>query len=93
MSTLGTLAPVATFTYDAHGTRISKTTYPDVPAAPVTTQYVNAIVEYKDGADGVSHTRPGNHKPGKLQCIEKRVGIVPTRQCGDAPPAKPAIFS
>ena len=24
------------------------------------------VVEYKDGEDGVSHTRPGNHKPGKL---------------------------
>jgi phage tail-like protein len=24
------------------------------------------IVEYKDGEDGVSHTRPGNHKPGKM---------------------------
>lgn len=23
-------------------------------------------VEYKDGEDGVSHTRPGNHKPGKM---------------------------
>ena len=26
------------------------------------------IVEYKDGEDGVSHTRPGNHKPGKMTC-------------------------
>jgi phage tail-like protein len=25
-----------------------------------------SVVEYKDGEDGVSHTRPGNHKPGKL---------------------------
>ena len=24
------------------------------------------VVQYKDGEDGVSHTRPGNHKPGKL---------------------------
>jgi phage tail-like protein len=24
------------------------------------------VVEYKDGEDGVSHIRPGNHKPGKL---------------------------
>jgi phage tail-like protein len=24
------------------------------------------IVEYKDGEDGTTHTRPGNHKPGKL---------------------------
>ena len=23
------------------------------------------VVEYKDGEDGVSHTRPGNHKPTK----------------------------
>jgi phage tail-like protein len=26
------------------------------------------VVEYKDGEDGVSHTRPGNHKPGKMTC-------------------------
>ncbi|MBC7539767.1 MAG: phage tail protein [Bacteriovorax sp.] len=24
------------------------------------------FVEYKDGEDGVIHTRPGNHKPGKM---------------------------
>ena len=24
------------------------------------------VVEYKDGEDGVTHTRPGNHKPGKI---------------------------
>ena len=24
------------------------------------------VVDYKDGEDGVSHTRPGNHKPGKM---------------------------
>ena len=24
------------------------------------------VGEYKDGEDGVSHTRPGNHKPGKM---------------------------
>jgi phage tail-like protein len=24
------------------------------------------VVEYKDGEDGTSHTRPGNHKPGKM---------------------------
>jgi phage tail-like protein len=25
------------------------------------------IVEYKDGEDGTTHTRPGNHKPGKMK--------------------------
>ena len=24
------------------------------------------IIEYKDGEDGTMHTRPGNHKPGKM---------------------------
>ena len=24
------------------------------------------VIEYKDGEDGVTHTRPGNHKPGKM---------------------------
>ena len=24
------------------------------------------IVDYKDGEDGTMHTRPGNHKPGKM---------------------------
>jgi phage tail-like protein len=24
------------------------------------------VVEYKDGEDGITHTRPGNHKPGKM---------------------------
>ena len=24
------------------------------------------VVEYKDGEDGTMHTRPGNHKPGKM---------------------------
>jgi phage tail-like protein len=28
------------------------------------------VVEYKDGEDGVSHTRPGNHKPGKMTCAK-----------------------
>jgi YD repeat-containing protein len=69
LSTLGTLAPVATFTYDALGRRISKTTYPGVPAAPVTTQYVYDVVEYKDGEDGTMRTRHG--------CIlEARVGGI-----------------
>ena len=74
LSTLGTLAPVATFTYDALGNRISKTSYPGVPAAPVTTQYVNDVVGYKDGEDGTMHTRPGNHKPGKSSILEERSG-------------------
>ena len=48
LSTLGTLDPVATFTYDALGNRISKTTYPGVPAAPVTTQYIRGKREQCD---------------------------------------------
>lgn len=28
------------------------------------------VVEYKDGEDGVVHTRPGNHKPGKIQVVK-----------------------
>ena len=24
------------------------------------------VIEYKDGEDGTTHTRPGNHKPGKM---------------------------
>ncbi len=74
VGTLGTVGPVATFTYDALGNRISKTTYPASPAAPVTMQYVNDVVGYKDGEDGVSHTRPGNHKPGRMRILEERSG-------------------
>lgn len=49
LSSLGTLAPVATFTYDALGNRISKTTYPGVPAASVTTQYVQKGAGIRNG--------------------------------------------
>ena len=28
------------------------------------------IVEYKDGEDGTTHTRPGNHKPGKMTVVK-----------------------
>lgn len=28
------------------------------------------VVEYKDGEDGTMHTRPGNHKPGKMTCTK-----------------------
>lgn len=33
-------------------------------------EHEHDIVEYKDGEDGTMHTRPGNHKPGKIT-IEK----------------------
>jgi YD repeat-containing protein len=79
LSTLGIIGPVATFTYDALGNRLSKTTYSGVPAVPVTVQYVNDVVTYKDGEDGVSHTRPGNHKPGKMRILEERVGTSVSR--------------
>ena len=79
----GTGMPVtntlASFTYDALGNRTSKTTYPGMPLAPVTTQYVSDVVTYKDGEDGVSHTRPGNHKPGKMRVLEERVGTSVSR--------------
>ena len=29
-------------------------------------EHEHEIVEYKDGEDGTTHTRPGNHKPGKM---------------------------
>ncbi len=44
----GLIGPVATFTYDALGNRISKTTYPGVPVAPVTTQYIRGHREQCD---------------------------------------------
>ena len=35
-------------------------------APPASGNGSKPVVEYKDGEDGVSHTRPGNHKPGKM---------------------------
>ena len=61
---LGTIAPVATFTYDALGGRISKTTYPPSPALPVTTQYVNDSVEYRDPEDMNTRTRIETRQSG-----------------------------
>jgi YD repeat-containing protein len=51
LSAEGTLQPVATFAYDALGRRISKTTYPAVPLAPVTTQYVHGSGDCDDTAE------------------------------------------
>jgi YD repeat-containing protein len=45
----GKPAPVVSFTYDALGRRISKTTYPPVPAAPLTIQYVHGGDLDRDG--------------------------------------------
>jgi YD repeat-containing protein len=59
LSTLGTLGPVATFTYDALGSRISKTTYPGVPAAPVTTQYILGKREQCDDGNNIVEERTG----------------------------------
>lgn len=28
------------------------------------------VVEYKDGESGVTHTRPGNHKPGRITILK-----------------------
>jgi hypothetical protein len=76
LSTLGTIAPVATFTYDALGRRVSKTTYSTrPPLAPVTTQYVYDVVEYKDGEDGTMHTRP----KGSNAILEDRSGSTVNR--------------
>lgn len=35
---------------------------------PIIAKVVDAseVVEYKDGEDGTMHTRPGNHKPGRM---------------------------
>ena len=71
VGTLGTLGPVATFTYDALGNRISKTTYPPSPAAPVTTQYVR---------DGVMIVRPPAHMPMASSILEERSGGQVTQQ-------------
>lgn len=35
-------------------------------AAPPSGNGSKPVVEYKDGEDGTMHTRPGNHKPGKM---------------------------
>ena len=60
VGTLGTLGPVATFTYDALGNRISKTTYPPSPAAPVTVQYVHkGATEQCDDGNNVIEERVG----------------------------------
>jgi hypothetical protein len=37
----------------------------DKTAAPPSGNGSKPVVEYKDGEDGTTHTRPGNHKPGK----------------------------
>jgi YD repeat-containing protein len=56
----GAIGPVATFTYDALGNRISKTTYPGVPAAPVTVQYVHkGATEQCDDGNIVIEERVG----------------------------------
>jgi hypothetical protein len=37
----------------------------DKMSAPPSGNGPKPVVEYKDGEDGTTHTRPGNHKPGK----------------------------
>ena len=69
LSTLGTLAPIATFTYDALGNRISKTTYPGEPAAPVTVQDVRSI-------NATIHNGMFLRLPGAASILEKRQGGV-----------------
>jgi len=89
LDTNGLVAPLATFSYDALGNRISKTTYPPSPLGPVTTQYIHnngeqcdngeglehshETVEYKDPEDMTTRYRPGNN------IIEERVGTTVSR--------------
>ena len=66
------LVPVASFTYDALGRRISKTTFPNAPALPVTTYFVldpdsddDSILEERvDGVARVFAVWPHMHKMG-----------------------------
>jgi len=64
------LVPVASFTYDALGRRISKTTFPDAPALPVTTYFVldlegDDILEERDnGVPQVFAVWPHMHQLG-----------------------------
>ena len=48
----GFAAPVVSFTYDALGERISKTTYPPAPSLPVTTYFVYCGDPGADDGDG-----------------------------------------
>jgi YD repeat-containing protein len=73
LGTLGTLGPVATFTYDALGNRISKTTYPAAPAAPATTQYVLNGCGLHNGL--VLHLPI----PSSARILEERVGTSVNR--------------
>ncbi|MDB6034581.1 MAG: wapA, partial [Verrucomicrobiales bacterium] len=52
------LLPVATFTYDALGRRISKTVYPPAPSTPVTTQFIY---------DGLTHSITEERENGALR--------------------------
>jgi len=45
----GVMEPLVSYTYDALGRRISKTTYPPAPSAPVTTQFIHGGDEDCDG--------------------------------------------
>jgi YD repeat-containing protein len=61
--TTGSSVPLVSFTYDALGHRISKTSYPPAPAAPVTTQYLqrlggNILIH---GDDSILEAREGGN--------------------------------
>ncbi|NOS72427.1 MAG: hypothetical protein HOP33_21210, partial [Verrucomicrobia bacterium] len=70
----GLIGPVASFTYDALGRRISKTTYPPLPLAPVTTEFVydggdedcddDIIEEHENGVLKFFAVWPHMHKLG-----------------------------
>jgi YD repeat-containing protein len=58
----GALGPVASFSYDALGRRIRSTTYPPLPLAPVTTQYV-----HDNGDDDCDDDIIEEHENGTLR--------------------------
>jgi phage tail-like protein len=63
----GAFGPLASFTYDALGRRISKTTYPPSPLAPVTTTFIQDCDDHD----------PKRHHPGLV--LEERVSNTVSR--------------
>ena len=66
------LIPLASFSYDALGRRISKTTYPPAPAAPVTAQFVHD--PYSEG-DGILEIRSGGAVAALFHDEDGDVGV------------------
>ncbi len=59
LDTNGLVVPLATFSYDALGNRISKTTYPPTPLGPLTTQYICSCIQYREAEDMTTRSRSG----------------------------------